>query len=121
MEPKSRSTYSEETKAAAMAALLAGQSVSSVAREYSIPKGTVSGWKDAAGKVADGATQKGDVGDLLMEYLRTNLRALTVQANTFSDPEWLKKQDASQLAVLHGVMTDKAVRLLEAMSAGDAQ
>jgi transposase-like protein len=37
--------YDESTKAAVMGALLAGQSISSVAREYQIPKGTVSEWK----------------------------------------------------------------------------
>lgn len=41
-----RNEYSEETKAAVMAALLTGQSVSSLSREYGIPKGTVSGWKN---------------------------------------------------------------------------
>ena len=40
-----RSTYSPETRAAALAALLAGQSVSKVAEEYNLPKGTVSNWK----------------------------------------------------------------------------
>jgi hypothetical protein len=44
---------------------------------------------------------------------------LQIQAEAFSDKQWLAKQDASDVAVLHGVMTDKAVRLLEAMSAGD--
>jgi len=37
-----KTTYSPETKAAVMAALLEGQSVCKVAKEYSIPKGTVS-------------------------------------------------------------------------------
>ncbi len=38
----SRRNYSIGLKAAAMAALLEGQSVSAVAKEYDIPKGTVS-------------------------------------------------------------------------------
>ena len=117
-------SYSDETKAAAMAALLQGQSVSSVARDYQIPKGTVSNWKRQAADQAAGVrperTQKERIGELLVEYLNTNLETLRVQAEHFADPEWLKKQGASELAVLHGVMTDKAVRLLEAMAgAGD--
>ena len=36
--------YSPETKAAVMAALLSCQSVTSVAKEYNIPRGTVAGW-----------------------------------------------------------------------------
>lgn len=43
-----RQSYSEEVKAAAMASLLEGQSVSAVAKEYEIPKGTVSNWKRSA-------------------------------------------------------------------------
>lgn len=114
-----------------MAALMTGQSVNSVARDYSLPKGTVSRWKGEAFEVIDDEAETagsvvvrtqnahvetGDVGTLLLTYLRANLRALTVQAETFADPSWLRGQDASELAVLHGVMTDKAVRLLEAMS-----
>lgn len=123
--------YPEEVKAQAMAALMTGQSVSSVAREYELPKGTVSRWKGEAFEVVDeGNPEEGsaimrtqnahveneDVGSLLLTYLRNNLRALTVQAEVFADPLWLRGQEASELAVLHGVMTDKAVRLLEAMS-----
>lgn len=114
--------YSEETKAAVMAALLTGQSVSSVAKEYQIPKGTVSSWKRKAESIAGGVeatpTQKADIGDLLLEYLRESLVTLREQVKFFRDRAWLAAQDASQLAVLHGVQTDKAVRLLEALSDG---
>lgn len=120
--------YSEETKAAVMAALLAGQSVSAVARQYNIPKGTVSAWNQRhvaplqAG-VATVATQKsksaGDagalVGSLLLELVTAELRGLIAQAQHTADKEWLNQQEASQLAVLHGVAHDKIFRLLEAM------
>lgn len=115
--------YSEETKAAVMAALLAGQSVSKVADEYNIPPGTVRSWKSrqANGEtVAVVATEKREeVGELLLAYLYANLRALKAQTAVFSDPAWLAKQDAGEVAVLHGVMTDKAVRLLEALGANN--
>ena len=106
--------YSKETRAAVMAALLTGQSICSVAKEYDIPKGTVSYWKNNGGPKDQ--TQKKDIGDLLVRYLETNLETLRAQAKAFRDPAWLAKQTASDAAVLHGVMTDKAVRLLEAMS-----
>ena len=113
--------YSPETKAAVMAALLAGQSVSAVAREFKIPKGTVSSWKDRHGSqaVAEVATQKkAEIGDLLVGYLRANLESLQAQAKAFGDLTWLKGQPASELAVLHGVMADKLSRLLEALGNG---
>jgi transposase-like protein len=54
-----RNSYTDETKAAVMAALLEGQSVPSVAKEYDIPKGTVSNWKKAVAEVVhEDRTQK---------------------------------------------------------------
>ena len=114
-----RATYSDDTKAAVMAALLAGQSITAVAKEYHIHKGTVHAWKNRlpAGDLPD---QKREIGDLLIEYLRTNLTTLRVQAETFADKTWLKKQGASELGVLHGILADKTVRLLEAMSRSES-
>jgi transposase-like protein len=109
--------YTDETKAAVLAALLAGQSINSVAREYKIPPGTISNWKNRQGVPRNGIQKKADdIGELLISYLQTNLKTLQKQADFFGDDSWLKKQTASDAAVLHGVMTDKSVRLLEAMS-----
>jgi transposase-like protein len=107
--------HNEETKAAAMAALLAGQSVGEVAREYTLPPSTVSRWRKEA-RAEAGLSD--DIGALLLDYLAANLETLQTQAVVFGDTEWLQKQGASELAILHGVMTDKAVRLLEALSGG---
>lgn len=114
--------YDSETKAAVMAALLAGQSVSSIAKEYELPKGTVSNWKRAASNMIDGVqpkrTQKStEIGELLLQYLSTNLTTLRIQSEQFQDKQWLAKQNAADAAVLHGVLTDKSVRLIEAMAA----
>ena len=104
--------YKPEQKAAVLSALLEGQALSKVAKDYKIPYSTVRHWREdqAAGKFAD----KAAVGDLLLEYLATNLETLRKQADFFGDRDWLRKQDASELAVLHGVMSDKAIRILEA-------
>ena len=111
-------TYSDETKAAVMAALLAGQSVSSVAKEYDIPKGTISNWKTRRLRgVSQNGTQKRSLDDLLVQYVEENLITLRTQAEVFRDEKWLKRQTASEAAVLHGVLADKTVRLLEAFGA----
>lgn len=108
--------YSEETKAAALAALLEGQSQAFVSREYKIPKSTLRGWKKAYDEQGgEKSAPKKDVGTLILEYLQTNLETLKAQAEFFKDESWLRKQDAASVATLHGVMTDKSVRLLEAM------
>jgi len=111
-----RREYDDETKAAVMAALLTGQSINAVAREYKIPKATVSSWRERnLQSVAANATQKGTpIDDLLSGYVKENLRTLRAQAEFFREETWLKQQEASQLAVLHGVLSDKAIRLLEA-------
>lgn len=101
-----------------MAALLAGQGVNEVAREYSLPPSTVSRWKRQARAEAG---KSDDVGELLLEYLRENLETLSVQVIAFRDPEWLREQGASEVGVLHGILTDKAVRLLEALEGSGVQ
>ena len=116
------SKYSDETKAAVLAALLSGQSINEVAREYKIPKGTVSSWKSRElGDVSQTiATQKRDeLGNLLLTYLKETVTTLIEQARFARSKEWLEKQSGSEFAVLHGVQTDKAIRLLEAFSASE--
>jgi transposase-like protein len=111
-----RANYDDNVKAAAMAALLTGQGVDKVAEEYQIPPSTLRGWKSKAKAQGHVPPQKKEaVGDLLVSYLETNLRTLKAQSEFFSDREWLKEQNAQELAVLHGVITDKTVRLLEAL------
>lgn len=114
-----RQEYTTEQKAAVMAALLSGQSISQVAEQYRIPRGTVSRWSASIGIEAERTNKKAQIGELLIDYLAANLRTLRAQMEVFSDAEWLKKQGASELAVLHGVMADKSIRLLEALSDND--
>jgi transposase-like protein len=114
--------YSDEEKAAVISALMAGQSVSSVSNEYKIPRGTVAGWSakvNGEDYLPVSNTKREEIGDLILAYLRQNLKTLEIQAEFFTTRDWLERQGASELAVLHGVMTDKAVRLLEAMGAND--
>jgi len=114
----SRTVYEPEQKAAVIAALLTGQSINSVAKEYKVPKSTVGGWSqnlDRTDLVPD--TKKEAIGDLILVYLSTALETLSIQAQAFADREWLKQQSASELAVLHGVLADKTIRLLEALVA----
>lgn len=113
-----------ETKAAVLAALLTGQGVNAVAREYQIPQRTVSHWNEQArALVSQGLGSEKtelEIGDGLSEYVRTALRTLVVQLEHVADTAWLRDQTAADLAVLHGVLVDKVIRLLEAAEAGRA-
>lgn len=124
-----RADYSPETRAAAVAALLAGQSVSSVAREYNIPKGTVSDWKRAGEGVGSDPTQKesgasesraSTIGGLLLTLLESNIRGLISASSVLRDQAWVREQGAAELATLIGVTHDKVIRMLEAMDRSSA-
>lgn len=114
-----RREYSDEIKAQVMAALLAGQSVSKTAERFEIPKGTVSGWAKRAGagvrgELATVATQKRErIGHLIIDNLEAEMEATKAMTNVFKDEQWLRKQEASQLAVLFGVIKDKTHRVLQ--------
>ena len=43
------------------------------------------------------------------------MEATKAMTNVFKDEQWLRKQEASQLAVLYGVIKDKTHRVLEAL------
>lgn len=103
-----------------MAALLEGQAVADIAARYEIPEGTVKSWwhrQQNADGVATVATEKKEqVGELLIRYLEANLCTQLKQLEVFGDPKWLRQQDAAEVAVLHGVLNDKAKFLLEALN-----
>lgn len=127
--------YSPDLIAKVVAAVLEGQSTSAVAREYRIPKGTVSSWVKrnadsgpildaAAGGVANIATQKKEnrrelIGDLIIDNLEAQLSVTKTMAIAIQDEDWIRKQPASEIAVLFGVISDKTFRILEALPEGE--
>lgn len=114
-----RQTYDDATKAAVMAALLAGQAVNEVAKQYSANPSTVRNWKNAQTLTdAIDQEQRYEIGDMLLAYLREALNALRLQAKHFGSQTWLDTQNAADLAVLHGVTADKTLRIIEALTAG---
>ena len=108
--------HSDELKAQVIAALLAGQGVCEVAREYRLSKGLVSEWKrrSLGGSEQFGTQKRRELGELVGVYLETLLKTVTTQLEVFSNETWLRQQSASDAAVLHGVLVDKGLRLLEA-------
>jgi hypothetical protein len=107
--------HTAETQAAVMAALLEGQSLNKVSEKYSVPKTTVARWKREG--LPENGTKKEQIGALVLGFLRESLQTAIAQVVIFRDEKWIKRQDASQVAVLYGVNLDKAIRLLEALAA----
>jgi hypothetical protein len=114
--------YSEATKAAVMGALLTGQSAAAVAAAYKVPASTVRNWKrEASLDSGVTASQKERIGHLIIDNLEAALETTRVMLSAFADKDWIRKQDASEVAVLYGVIQDKVFRVLEALPDGDGE
>jgi len=111
--------HKNETKAAVIAALMAGQQPSQVCREFGLPESTVRTWgKNAGVDFAEiRAEKKEALADLIAGVLTENLKTLAAQAVHARKPEWMNKQSADSLAVFYGVVADKTIRILEAAAA----
>lgn len=109
--------HSDETRAAALAALLEGQGVSEVARVYKLPMSTVRDIKKSISseEFAKVRAKKEDsLAGLIEEHLQASLAAAASIARQANNADWLNKQEADKLGVFYGIVTDKAIRILEA-------
>lgn len=107
----------DHIRAQIIADLQRGDSLQEVATRYNVDKATVSRFKNTVGPVLlqEVARQRVEtIGELVENHLRAGLKVTTTIANQLNDPEWLRQQTPKDLAVLYGVVTDKAIRILEA-------
>jgi hypothetical protein len=96
-----------ELRAQVVAAVLAGATITEAASAFHIDHSLVSRWV-AAGAVQPLAQEKGPTdAELIMQYFRTAIRAMIVQAEVFGDDDYCRSQDADKLAIAHGVLGDK--------------
>lgn len=115
--------HGDEIQAQVMASLLAGQGVNEIAEQYNLPESTVREWRSTLTpeQFAEIRAKKGErVESLLFGYLCQVLQTLKAQAEVASEREYILEQPAGELAVLHGVMADKGIRLLEAAERASA-
>ncbi|MFN7931525.1 MAG: helix-turn-helix domain-containing protein [Blastocatellia bacterium] len=109
----------DPVRAAVISALLAGQGVSQIARELKLSKATVSRIKNTVGPkhLEQVETEKRDkITALIESHLETSLTCANELAKkATSNQAWFDKQTASEIAVLYGVLTDKSLRILEAI------
>lgn len=111
--------YPPEIRAAALAMLFAGASLSATAAHFGVSKGTISNWRDAQDvAVVQQDIERSvrvDMGRLVAEYLTANLDALTAQARAVADPGWIAAQDAHGLVAIHNALADRAIHILAAI------
>lgn len=87
------------------------------AHKYGVPESTVASWVQRSGMRINALLKKKEqLGRLVTEYLEASLRTLIVQAYEVCNPDYIKSQPASELAVLHGVIADKTIRIFEIVS-----
>lgn len=108
---------SDDVRAAIMAALLAGQGVTETAKQFNVGDATVSRLK---AKLEELEIKK-EIPELVMEVLREQLSAIKNIAREASRPDYVKEQPASEIAVLIGVISDKAFRILSAFESEPIQ
>jgi transposase-like protein len=105
--------YPAEVRAQAVAAVVAGESATAVARRMGIPKATVQRWVVTDGPVnPDNARTREAMAALIYDTLSDLLSSVRTQLRAASDEEWLAKQSAGDVAALLGAELDRAIRLL---------
>lgn len=116
-----RTSYPPKLKARALVALLLGNTPGYVAEDLGIPKETVRTWRR---RLRSGEMElhlepqkKGAPGDQFIAYLEQALRTLTVQSVHLADPDRLRTLNAEEAGILHGIMADKTIRILELIPA----
>ena len=107
---------SEETKAKAVAEVAAGARIDQTMKKYKVGYSALHKWRKQAGMTASEkpVAEPEDFRAQIGTYLRETLETLAFQQRFFRDQEWLRKQTAADLAGLHAVCADRAIRICEA-------
>lgn len=123
--------HDAKLKAAVLAEIATGASAAEAARLHGVGKTTAAKWAgqgDVPVPIAPTDVEivptdanavrtlkKADLGEQLYDYLSESICTLRSQVIFARDTGWLEKQSADSLAILHGVIADKATRLLAAI------
>lgn len=110
---------SEAVKAAVLAALLVGGSISDVAAQYGLTYPTVYAWKKAF-DITSPAKRRDRLTDMLIDFVEEELVSLTSISVTTRDEEWVLAQNASDLAQYVAVKEDRLLTLLQAYGRASA-
>jgi transposase-like protein len=105
-----------ELRAAVVAAVLAGSSVATVARQYGLDRALVSRWTTTGRHDATVATDQRardvDLGELILGLIGEHITTLHAQLQATARPEWLAQQSAGDIAELVATERDTLIRLL---------
>ena len=109
-------TYSDTVRAEAMARVIAGETVSGVARDMSINRVTLQTWMSrAAATVAAAPTDPAGLTlkDYLQIYLSENLITLTAHARLYRDKDWLAEQPPETIMAIDRQLSSRFVSIMD--------
>ena len=114
-------TYTAEVKAQVIAEWKAGSSLGQLVKAHGIPKATVQNWVSTHERlqlvqVPNTKTEPYDLDKMAVELVDGSRRAILSIYRLAEDIEWLRSQNAADVAVLGGVISDKLYRLLGAIT-----
>jgi len=114
--------YAQHKVVECLAYLLAGNTIRATAEKHGVSHTTVEKW---AKKLPENATPKDsieklvqDISGALWELQAERIRAQHKIAKLLDDDEWLKRQDAGNIARLAEVLDDKTTRALGLLAGG---
>ena len=114
--------YSDQVKAEAIARVLAGETVSGVARDMGITRTALQNWvmnvrqppvTAAQAVMAVSNNQRPTLITLIGDYLDCNFRALQNQATLMGERAWLEAQTTPDLVSVHAELAKRGVALLD--------
>lgn len=110
---------SETLSAAVVAALMLGQPAAIIAQRFGLNVSTVRKWEEAY-DISNPLKRRDNLSEMLMVFIEQELSSLMSISIATSDEEWIKGQDAAELATLIGVKQDRIMAVLAAYSKAQA-
>jgi transposase-like protein len=106
--------YQLEVKAVCLAAVLAGQSLSEVARRHQVNKGTVSRWlaEVRPPRVQQPVIDADRLAERIFALIDKHIEAIQAQITAASAPQWVSRQTGAELAALLREEQNGLIRLL---------
>ena len=113
-------SYPAEFKAQVISEFKAGSSLNQLAAAHHCPKSTIQGWVRQHERVRvvpkkENPLAAYDLDDMAVKLVDGSVSAVQAIFGVTKDDTWLKRQNAADLAVLAGVISDKLYRLLGAI------
>lgn len=106
--------HSPELRAQVVAAIVAGESISQVARRFAIDKSLVSRWAADATVATPHvyARTREELSALIYDAVSATLRSLIARAEATGRADWIAEQSAAELAQLAGTDWDRIIRMV---------